>query len=173
MNPRSSGPGGRETRRHLFSHGTSSPFFTLVMLHHGEFQHFPHLGQVFQTLLYGQLLHGVHHDLLGYFLVFSQLHREHVLQGEPVERGTGSVFEERGRKLNALELANFFEFQSPRSRTHPFNVSISFSAIFYKEFLSLYVYIYTYSVLRYMYNTLYYYFVYYDWQGKNSVKKKN
>lgn len=75
------------------------------MLHHGEFQHFPHLGQVFQTLLYGQLLHGVHHDLLGYFLVFSQLHREHVLQGEPVERGTGSVFEERGRKLNALELA--------------------------------------------------------------------
>lgn len=35
------------------------------------------------------------------------------------------------------------------------------------------MYIYTYSVLRYMYNTLYYYFVYYDWQGKNSVKKKN
>ena len=59
---------------------------TLVMFDHGEFQHFPHLGQVFQTLLNGQLFHGVHHDLLGYVLVLPQLHGEHVLKGEPIDR---------------------------------------------------------------------------------------
>ena len=56
---------------------------TFVMFHHGEFHGFPDFSQVFQAPFYGELFHRIHHDFSSYFLILSQLHGEHVLQGEP------------------------------------------------------------------------------------------
>ena len=59
-----------------------------------------------------------------------------------------SVFKRKKKEREGKKNAGSLEFESARPRTHPFNVSISFSAILYftKSF-SLSTYIYTYNII--------------------------